>query len=56
MGAATLVGRKRGSGGLEGWDRGWVVTCIAERPENGTENIVLYDKRKGCVGMAYNPF
>jgi hypothetical protein len=33
---------------------GWVMTWIAERPENGTENIVLYDVMKTSQAGQYD--
>jgi hypothetical protein len=54
---AALVGRQAGGSGIQGaaggrrkgrcttggWGLGWVMTWMAERPENGTKNKVLYD-------------
>jgi hypothetical protein len=38
---------KEGASG--GWGLGWAMTWMAERPENGTENKILYGKSNSIV-------
>jgi hypothetical protein len=44
-GAGTRNPRGREASG--GWGSGWAMTWMAERPENGTKNKVLYDSLVG---------